>query len=116
MPFARIIDETGREGIWTDALKDVLAAAGFGLTGGDDESAGLTILLRPEGEDGTIADYAGDLLVLSVPFPGTVPNDEAPMTEVTGSHRLKVRHRLEEQTVPGGLVDEFRPLVNLFLA
>ena len=115
MPSARIIDETGRSGIWNDALREVLTSAGFGLEDPSDDSAGLTVLLNNIGAVGHESDFRGDLLVLTVPSSGGGGEDEPKRTEVMGSSRLKARHQLSEINAASGIADEIRPLVNLFL-
>lgn len=115
MPSARIIDETGRSGIWNDALREVLTSAGFGLEDPSEESAGLTVLLNNIGTVGHEADFRGDLLILTVPAGNGSDGSEPVRTEVMGSSRLKARHQLTEITAASGIADEIRPLVKLFI-
>jgi hypothetical protein len=114
MQNARIIDETGRTGPWMDTLKEVLGAAGYGITGPDNEAAGLTVLLCPENSGNGEERYPGDLLVLSIPGKRDIPEKEASRTEVIGTHRLKARHHLKGIDVTKSLAEELRPLINLF--
>ncbi len=115
MPAARIIDETGRQGLWTDALKEVLASSGFGVADPADDSAGLTVLLYSSGNSGKEDSYQGDLLVLSVPQANVSDSSEPSRTEIMGSSRLKARHQLTDLAVSSALADEIRPLVKLFV-
>ena len=116
MPSARIIDETGRSGSWIEALKEVLASAGFGLEAPDNESAGLTVLVNNTGAAGHESDFRGDLLILTVPAAGGREGKESVRTEVMGSSRLKARHQLTEINIPSVIAEEIRPLVNLFVS
>lgn len=115
MPVARIIDETGRTGLWTDALHEVLATAGYGMADPSDDSAGLTVLLHGIDDVGGENQYPGDLLVLSIPLEPIGDEVESSRTEVMGSVRLKARHQLSELGVISAIVDEIRPLVKLFI-
>lgn len=115
MPEARIIDETGCIGPWTDTLRKVLGAAGYGLTGPENEHAGLTVLLYPEDTGTGEERYSGDLLVLTVSPNQSGSGTEPFRTEVIGTHRLKARHHLKEIQVTQTLADELRPLINLFI-
>ncbi len=114
MESARIVDETGRTGVWKDALMEVLASAGYGVGDPADESAGLTVLLNNTGSPAHESDFRGDLLVLTIPS-GAVGELEPGRTEVTGSSRLKARHRLSETDAVSAIAEEIRPLVNLFV-
>ena len=115
MPEARIIDETGRTGPWTETLREVLGAAGYGITGPENEHAGLTVLLYPEDSGTGEEQYSGDLLVLAVPRDQSGAASESSRTEVIGTHRLKARYHLREIQVSQALADELRPLINLFI-
>lgn len=112
---ARIIDETGRPALWTETLREVLSAAGFGITDSDSEEAALTVLLYPEDSGCGETEYGGDLLLLEVPDDDSQSLDKSLRTEVIGSHRLKARHHLTGIYIPNSLAEELRPLVNLFL-
>ena len=115
MALARIIDETGVSDLWSAAIREVLAAAGFSMGAPEDDSAGFTVLLHPADTDGRESRFPGDLLVLSVPGITEGTGEDSGRTEVIGSGRLKVRHRLSESMESSAMADELRPLVNLFL-
>jgi hypothetical protein len=115
MQYARIIDETGRTGPWTETLREVLGAAGYGLTEPENDNAGLTVLLYPEDTSNGEDRFTGDLLVLSIPGANISAGNERSRTEVIGTHRLKARHHLNDIQVAQSLAEELRPLVNLFL-
>ena len=116
MAIARIIDETGRTGPWTEALTEVLGAAGYGITVPDDEEAGLTVLLSsPPDAESTEERFFGDLLVLSVPPEGGDRPATVSRTEIVGTNRLKAWFTLSDPETADMLTKEIRPLVNLFV-